>query len=281
VPRTYLPFLLLVTLLLDACGPRGASISTPTPTGTATAIATASPSQTATATATPSPTASPTLFPLPSLEATIAPCDQRRPTDLYAEVTASFGIASGYVPPDLVWLGGYVSGYVTLPDLMLRQEAAQALGRMVKAMKAEGLSPTVLSAYRSYADQAVAYNHWQTVDPAHAAEISQPPGHSEHQLGTTVDFGSPEMPALTGDPAEKLGPQFALTDEGEWLAAHAHEYGFTMTNPQGAERLTGLTYEPWHYRYVGADLATYLHVSGYFLTQYLSLARPELPCTPE
>jgi D-alanyl-D-alanine carboxypeptidase len=198
-----------------------------------------------------------------------------------AEVTDSFGIASGYVPPDLVKLGGYVSGYVALPDLMLRQEAAQALGEMVKAMKAEGLAPTVLSAYRSYADQAVSHRRWQAEDPAHAGEISAPPGHSEHQLGTTVDFGSPGLPALTGDPSVKFSPLFVQTGEGQWLRAHAHEYGFTMTNPLGAERLTGLTYEPWHYRYVGADLATYLHEGGYFLTQYLSLARPELPCMPE
>jgi len=186
----------------------------------------------------PTPLPSPSLYPLPALEATLSPCDERYPADLFAEVTASFGISPDYVPPDLVRLGGYVSGYVALPDLMLRQEAALALGAMVKAMKAAGLAPTVLSAYRSYTDQYLSYQRWLAADPESAGQVSQQPGHSEHQLGTVVDFGSPELAALTGDPAEKFSPLFAQTSEGGWLAEHAHEYGFTLTNPLGAERLT-------------------------------------------
>jgi D-alanyl-D-alanine carboxypeptidase len=235
----------------------------------------------ATPTATPSPSPSKTVFPLPTLEATLGPCSARRPSDLFAEVSDSYGLSPAYVPPDLVRLGGYVSGTVALPDLMLRQEAAAALGRMAAAMKAEGLAPTVLSAYRSYVDQSIAYQRWLNEDPAEAEQISAPPGHSEHQLGTAVDFGSPGLAALTGDPAEKFSPLFAQTAEGAWLASHAYEYGFTLTNPPGAERLTGLTYEPWHYRYVGADLAAYLHESGYFLAEYLLLVRPGMPCLPD
>jgi D-alanyl-D-alanine carboxypeptidase len=53
-----------------------------------------------------------------------------------------------------------------------------------------------------------------------------------------------------------------------------------MTNPQGAYDWTGLIYEPWHYRYVGTDLATYLQASGNFLTRFLMQARPVLPCIP-
>ncbi|MFA5874033.1 MAG: D-alanyl-D-alanine carboxypeptidase family protein [Anaerolineales bacterium] len=74
-------------------------------------------------------------------------------------------------------------------------------------------------------------------------------------------------------------PQAALSST-VWLTTHAHEYGFTMTNPPEAQLWTGLTYEPWHYRYVGVDLATYLHGSGYFLTEYLFQVRLGLPCMP-
>jgi D-alanyl-D-alanine carboxypeptidase len=169
---------------------------------------------------------------------------------------------------------------VTLPDMLLRQEAAEALGKLVKAMKAEGLAPTVLSSYRSYLEQAVARNRWEVDDPANASQVSALPGHSEHQLGTAVDFSTPGLPALTSDPAIKFSPLFAQTSEGLWLASHAHEYGFTMSNPPEAQPWTGLTYEPWHYRYVGMELATYLHESGYFMAKFLFQVRPGLPCMP-
>ncbi len=233
---------------------------------------------------TPSPTQQPTLFPLPTQAPDLAllPCNQRRPAadDLFQEVTASYGLDPNYVPPDLVRLGDYLPGKVTLPDMQLRLPAAQALGKMVKDMLATGLSPTVLSAYRSFFDQAVAHQRWLVDDPANANKVSALPGHSEHQLGTAVDFGSPEMPALTGSTTDPFSPVFASTSEGRWLAVHAFEYGFTMTSPQQAEALTGLAYEPWHYRYVGVGLATYLNSSGYFLSEFLLKAWPVMPCLP-
>jgi D-alanyl-D-alanine carboxypeptidase len=224
------------------------------------------------------------LFPLPTLTpgATLIPCDQRQPAgdDLFAEVNANYGLDPYYIPGDLVKLGDYLPGRVTLPDMLMRQEAAAALGRMVKVMLAEGLAPTVLSSYRSYFEQAVAHQRWVVKDPANADQISALPGHSEHQLGTVVDFGSPEMASLTGNITDKFSPFFAQTSEGRWLSEHAYEYGFTLTSPPEAEALTGLAYEPWHYRYVGVDLARYLNASGYFLDEYMLKARPVMPCLP-
>jgi len=231
-----------------------------------------------------SPSPLPTLFPLPTLdpEVTLVPCDQRRPAadDLLSEVNASYGLDPNYVPGDLVRLGNYLPGRVTLPDMLLRLEAAQALGEMVKTMLADGLSPTVLSSYRSYFEQAVAHQRWVVDDPANADLISALPGHSEHQLGTAVDFGSPEMPALTGSTSDKFSPDFDRTSESRWLMEHAYEYGFSLTSPEGAEALTGLAYEPWHYRYVGVELASYLHTSDLFLDEYLLKVRPVMPCLP-
>jgi len=274
---------LLAMIFLAACQPQAAL--TATLTATVSPLATATPTAIPpTLTVTPSlvPSPIPTLFPLPTSDAPVIPCDERHPADddWLAVVTAAFGLAPDYVPGDLVRLDGYMSGYVAEPDMLLRREAAEALGKMVSAMKAEGLAPTVLSSYRSYFEQAVARHKWEVEDPANASQVSALPGHSEHQLGAVVDFGSPELPGLTGDPAMRFSPLFAQTSEGLWLAAHAHEYGFTLTNPPEAQPWTGLTYEPWHYRYVGVDLATYLHVSGYFLTEYLFQVRPGLPCLP-
>jgi zinc D-Ala-D-Ala carboxypeptidase len=278
----------LAMLFLAACQSRAALASPPMSTPFLIATETAIPSPTMTPSPslspTPSPSPLPTLFPLPTRDPNATPvsCDKRRPAanDLLAEVTASYGLDINYIPPDLVMLGDYLPGRVSLPQLLLRQPAAQALGKMVKAMEADGLKPTVLSSYRSSYEQAIAHQRWVVEDPANADRISALPGHSEHQLGTVVDFGSPEIPALTGSTTDPFSTLFAGTHEGLWLAAHAFEYGFTMTSPQAAERLTGLAYEPWHYRYVGVELATYLHESGYFLTEYLLKVRPVSPCLP-
>jgi D-alanyl-D-alanine carboxypeptidase len=279
-------FIPVLVLLLAACQSQTSSIPPTAPKATASATIPNTPLPTPSASPAPtsSPTPLPTLFPLPAIDpgATLAPCDKRRPAadDLLAEVTASYGLDPNYVPPDLVRLGDYLPGRVTLPDMLLRQPAAAALGQLIKAMLADGLAPTVLSSYRSYVEQAIAHQRWVVDDPAHADQISALPGHSEHQLGTVVDFGSPEMPALTGSSTDKFSPLFAGTPEGLWLIEHAQEYGFSMTSPEGAERLTGLAYEPWHYRYVGVEMATYLKTSGLFLSQYLLMARPVMPCLP-
>jgi len=278
----------LMVILLAACQSQAATAFQATATPTITIITTASPtaSGTPTATFTPSPTSTPTatFFPLPTLnpQAALSPCDKRRPVagDLFVEVSDNYGIDPNYVPPDLVKLGLFVPGLVSLPTNLLRLPAAQALGKMVKAMLADKLQPRVLSAYRSYFDQAVAHQRWVVDDPNNANEISAMPGHSEHQLGTAVDFGSPEMPALTGSTTDPFSPLFDQTSEGRWLEGHAFEYGFSMSSPQGSEMLTGLAYEPWHYRYVGVEMATYLHASGYYLYEYLLKVRPMMPCTP-
>ena len=275
----------LLALSLAACQAQAAlpSTSTATVSPTITLAATPVPTSTPVLTATPSPSPTATLFPLSTSSGTIVACSERRPAadDLLPIVTASFGLARDYVPGDLVSLGNYVSWRVTLPELQLRKEAAGTLGKMVAAMQAVNLAPTVLSAYRSYYDQVGTYQMWTQEDPAMGAQVSARPGHSEHQLGTVVDFGSPELPALVGDPTVKFHPLFSQTSEGRWLAEHAHEYGFTLTNPPGAQFWTGLVYEPWHYRFVGVDLATYLHASGYSLVEFLFKRRPELPCIPE
>ena len=281
--------LILTITLLGACQSQAtrlykpepsASLSAPSVTFTRTSTIIPSP----TLTLTLSPTPMPTLFPLPTLnpQATLIPCEKRQPADddLFVEVNANYGLASNYVPGDLVPLGDYLPARVALPDMLLRQKAAKALGKMVNVMLTQGLAPTVLSSYRSYFMQAVAHQRWVVEDPANANQISALPGHSEHQLGTVVDFGSPEMPALTGNNTEKLSPLFAQTSEGRWLSEHAFEYGFSMSSPQGAESLTGLAYEPWHYRYIGVELASYLHASGYFLDEYLLKVRPVMPCLP-
>ena len=110
--------------------------------------------------------------------------------------------------------------------------------------------------------------------------VSAPPGHSEHQLGTAVDFGSPELADVVGEPDIEFHTYFFKTSEGAWLLENAHRYGFTLSYTRETFELTGLYYEPWHYRYVGVEMATHLKELGQTLTQYQLANQPE-PCIPE
>jgi zinc D-Ala-D-Ala carboxypeptidase len=274
---------LVVFSILTACSPQYPAVTAEsTATATATVVLPSPTIPPPTPTLLPTNTPQPTLFPLPTAEAPMVACDKRSPAedDLYPLVTASFGLSPDYFPRDLVKLGGYLSYKVVNPGFLFRKVAVPSLVALVQAMQSSGLHPLVLSTYRGYYDQVIVRQEWEQQDPNNADLLSAVPGHSEHQLGTVVDFGSLELPGLVGDPAAKFDPLFAQTSEGRWLAEHAFEYGFTMTNPPDAQPLTGLIYEPWHYRYVGIGLATYLHTTGSFLAYFLFQSDPGLPCMP-
>ncbi|MCP4362780.1 MAG: M15 family metallopeptidase [Chloroflexi bacterium] len=221
------------------------------------------------------PTFTPTAVP-PS---PISPCSKRQPHDDYlVTITKQYPISPMYAPDDLVSLGAVLPPNTVWGDKLLRSEAAAALAGMVQAMGDGGLRPQILSAYRSYNEQAASYAKWQAEQPWRADIISARPGSSEHQLGTTVDFGSPELAAWVG-PAIQFHPLFANTNEGVWLTAHAHEYGFTLSYPEEGFEVTGFVYEPWHYRYVGVETATMVKENGRYLTEWQFENQP-VPCLP-
>lgn len=130
----------------------------------------------------------------------------------------------------------------------LREPAARAVERMVADAAAAGIPMRIISAYRDYATQVSLYNRYVARDGQAAADTySARPGHSEHQTGLAVDFDD--------HGACYLNACFADTAAGQWLAANAANYGFINRYPAGAEGITGFTFEPWHYRYVGPELA--------------------------
>lgn len=271
--------------LLDM--PRGAG---PTPSAFVPVTATATRFQRLpTHTLTPIPSSTPTPhrtvdpFPLPSANPQLDFCLERKPSadDLLTIVTETYGLSPVYQPADLLPLDSsltYDSVYGA--DLRLREVALAPLVDMIHAMQATGLRPIIYSAFRDYATQELAREKWLKENPTHADSLSALPGHSEHQLGLALDFGSPELPELLHDPAIQFHPNFALTHEGAWLAQHAHEYGFSLSYPRAAFATTGFEYEPWHYRYVGAELATYLWETDQFLTKFLLDSRNIAPCMP-
>lgn len=138
----------------------------------------------------------------------------------------------------------------------LRAEAAQAAVALVAAAQAEGLRLQSQSAYRGYDTQVAVYgDRVNLVGQEEADRTSARPGHSEHQTGLSIDFSS--VPAVC--PLEQC---FADTPHGQWLAENAWRFGFHLRYPEGETPVTGYVFEPWHYRYVGVELATELHESG-------------------
>ena len=246
-------------------------------TATASRAAGANSKALPTATATPSPTETATQIPTAT---PIGPCGMRMPQDLLLPVTLTYGLSREYEPQDLVPLADELSMQVTLGyPSEIRAVAFRPLVEMIEEMQAEGLRPQIISAYRSYAAQAIAWSKWNELYPERAAIISAPPGFSEHQLGTVVDFGSPELAEIVGEEDIEFHTYFYKTSEGAWLAENAHRYGFTLSFPAAASEATGFYYEPWHFRYVGTEMAALLREQGRSLTEYQLAIEPE-PCIP-
>ena len=260
-----------------------ATVETPTPFPTQRPPATLTPIPTITPSPTPTPTPTPTFTLTPSPTPTKAACDERIPLqdDLLVIVSQEFGLSRAYEPDDLVPISPHFSREITLGyPTMVRGVVLDPLINMVNDMLDAGLDPYIISGYRSYATQEATYNKWVALEPDRADILSAKPGHSEHQLGTTVDFGSYRLHEYIDDSYdEKLQfhTYFFKTPEGAWLQNNAHLYGFTLSYPRGVQEITGFYYEPWHFRYVGVGNATALLDGGTSLTEYLLNQDPE-PC---
>ena len=182
--------------------------------------------------------------------------------DLRVLVDRSHSLPPDFVPDDLVALQAY--GVPTLGSdvLQLQREAAEHLGRLVEAAAVDGEELVVASAYRSYEEQQISHERLESVYGAGAKGTSATPGHSQHQLGTAVDFTN----AAVG---YQVWLPFGETTAYWWLEHHAWEHGFVLAYPKGKEEETGYRWEPWHYRYVGVENARRLEESGLSLQEFL------------
>lgn len=142
-----------------------------------------------------------------------------------------------YAPADLV----------SLPGGQMRAESAAAFTVMADAAAAQGFSIIAASAYRSFAEQTAIY--------AGDDNLTARPGYSEHQTGLTVDIATP-----TGEC--RIYQCFGDMAEGVWLRDNAWQYGFLLRYPADKTAVTGYDFEPWHFRYIGVDLATEMHNTG-------------------
>ena len=141
--------------------------------------------------------------------------------------------------------------------LQLREEAALATVELAAAMQAAGKGTLILnSGFRTYNTQKALYDRTKETKGLPVAEkLSARPGHSEHQLGLAADFSARGQGCV-------ILVCFGNTEAGRWLADNAHEYGFILRYPKGYRAITGFQYEPWHFRYVGVELATAMHTNG-------------------
>jgi D-alanyl-D-alanine carboxypeptidase len=155
---------------------------------------------------------------------------------------------ASFVPPDLV----AVKVPHTNPPI-LRRVAAAATVRMFAGAAGVGVRLASNSSYRPFDDQQRIYaSDKQHLGVAGADRLTARPGYSEHQTGLAIDIG-------TASGRCDLDPCLATTPEGRWLAANAWRYGFVLRYPSGQEQVTGIEFEPWHFRYVGIPLATAYH----------------------
>ena len=228
--------------------PTIASTSTPaTPTGTPTPTAT--PEPTPTPTPTPEPIPTETQPPAPALNIT-------DPNSITVLVNKKTPLApADYAPADLVAMSDI--GVPSANGHSLRSEAATAVQTMFAAASAEaGLTLDMTSGYRDYGLQTELYNGYVADLGQEAADLtSARPGYSEHQTGLAADISSQGEGCV-------LEQCFSTTAGGQWLAANAHRFGFILRFPDGATATTGYEFEPWHYRYVGAETSAAMQAAG-------------------
>ena len=167
-------------------------------------------------------------------------------------------LAKDYIPNHLVDPGLPFDAMPGEPKRLLEERAACAALELISRGRREGLNLYGISGYRSYQRQRELFMG----NPYVAA-----PGASEHQSGLALDLSCPAA-------GMELTETFAGTKEGIWLAGHAALYGFVLRYPPHKEHLTGFPWEPWHIRYVGKSLASYLTLTGLTLEEYHALSAP-------
>lgn len=173
-------------------------------------------------------------------------------------------LPEGYVPPDLVEVEIPFTFADKSEKRMMREEAAHHLEELFAAAKDNGVILYGVSGYRSYQTQKYifAYNINRFGSEEEANQISARPGESEHQSGLAMDVSSQSV-------NYGLVKIFGDTKEYEWLKDNAHLFGYTIRYPQGKEHITEYTYEPWHLRYVGKELAEELYANNFSYEEYL------------
>ncbi len=200
-----------------------------------------------------------------------APIDPDSPYLLLANKQHPLG--ASYAPASLSAVPAELTLYGKTVEL--ESAAARAAVELVRDLHKQGYTDIVVtSGYRTYAYQQSLFNTYMTQEKerhptwtqaqceAEVLTYSAKPGTSEHQTGLCMDLISTKNVVL--DESFAQNPAYA------YLSENAHRFGFILRYPKGKEGITGYTYEPWHYRYVGVEEATRIHACGRTLEEYLA-----------
>lgn len=136
-------------------------------------------------------------------------------------------------------------------SMLIHAKVNPFLDKLMNAALSDGKNLRILSAFRSFYDQESLKGNYKVVYGSGANEFSADQGYSEHQLGTAIDFTSVDHGARFEG--------FEKTEEYKWLRQNAHKYGFILSYP---EDNSYYQFEPWHWRFVGVELASYLYGQG-------------------
>ena len=162
---------------------------------------------------------------------------------------------SNYIPNKLELLdNSYAKS-----GIYLVKEAKEQIEKLISDAKNDGMNIRVISAYRSYSYQENLYNNYVKSDGVALADTySARPGYSEHQTGLVVDVTR----------AFDNFNNFENSEEYNWMLNNAHNYGFILRYPKDKENITTYSFEAWHYRYVGVELAKKIKASNLTFDEY-------------
>ncbi|MDT3427226.1 D-alanyl-D-alanine carboxypeptidase [Paenibacillus forsythiae] len=169
-------------------------------------------------------------------------------------VNKEYSLHKEGIQPDIVKLYGHkemVRGYALLDQtIRLSQRVAREFSVMIEAAEEDGVRHFMISSgYRSLGEQDRLYQE-------KGADYALPSGHSEHNLGLSLDIGSTKM-------------EMNRAAEGKWLEKNAWKYGFILRYPRDKTEITGIQYEPWHFRYVGLPHSLIMKDKNFTLEEYL------------
>ncbi|MBR1409278.1 MAG: M15 family metallopeptidase [Clostridia bacterium] len=164
-----------------------------------------------------------------------------------------------YIPPDLVKLK---CRKISSDPIQMREAASEALSEMFDAAKEQGITLYAHSGYRSYRTQKTMYYNRLKKNNGKDDGVVAYPGSSDHQTGLGIDVIN------KAGIGKRFTSAFADTKEGKWIAENCWRFGFIIRYQKEKEELTEITYEPWHLRYVGVQVAEYIRDQGQCLEEF-------------
>ena len=168
-------------------------------------------------------------------------------------------LSEDYIPPDLVKL---TCKKISSDPIQMREVAANALSDMFAAAKEDGIILYAHSGYRSYRTQKTMYSNRLKKNNGKDDGVVAYPGSADHQTGLGIDIIN------KAGIGKKFTTAFAETKEGKWVAENCWNYGFVIRYQKNKEDITQIMFEPWHLRYVGVQVAQYMHENDLSLEEF-------------